>query len=81
MSEAVYARACRIELAVSEISFESEKPVPIRYRGRLIMTQRLDLVVAEKLIVEIKSVDRLHPVHIAQAVSYLRAPAFELRWS
>jgi GxxExxY protein len=78
MNEAVYSRACRIELAASEISFESEKPVPIRYRGRLLTTQRVDLVVAEKLIVEIKSVERLHPVHIAQAVSYLRATGLRI---
>lgn len=73
MSEAVYARACRIELAASGISYEAEKPVPIRYRGQLITTQRIDLLVDGKLIVEVKSVDRLHPVHVAQAVSYLRA--------
>jgi hypothetical protein len=48
MSESVYARACRIELEASAISYEAEKAVPIRYRGR-------------------------HPVHVAQAVSYLRA--------
>jgi GxxExxY protein len=73
MSESVYARACRIELEASELSYEAEKPVPIRYRGRLITTQRIDLVVEAKLVLDVKSVDRLHPVHIAQAVSYLRA--------
>ena len=45
----------------------------IRYRGQLITTQRIDLLVDGKLIVEVKSVDRLHPVHVAQAVGYLRA--------
>ena len=76
--EAVYTRACRIELTASGMSYEAEKAVPIRYRGQLITTQRIDLVVAEKLIVEVKSVDRLHPVHIAQAVSYLRATELRL---
>jgi GxxExxY protein len=73
MSESVYARACRIELEASAISYEAEKAVPIRYRGRLITTQRIDLVVNQRLILEVKSVDRIHPVHVAQAVSYLRA--------
>lgn len=73
MSESVYARACRLELEASELPYEAEKPVPIRYRGRLITTQRIDLVVDRRLIVELKSVDRIHPVHLAQAVSYLRA--------
>ena len=78
MSESVYARACRIELEASELSYEAEKPVPIRYRGRLITTQRIDLVVDKKLIVEVKSVDRIHPVHVAQAVSYLRATGLRI---
>jgi GxxExxY protein len=58
MSENVYVRACRIELEASEIAYQAEKPVPIRYRGRLITTQRIDLVVDQKLILEVKSVDR-----------------------
>jgi len=76
--EAVYARACRLELAASGIPYEAEKAVPIRYRGQLITTQRIDLVVAEELVVEVKSVDRLHPVRISQAVSYLRATELRL---
>jgi GxxExxY protein len=78
MNEGVYSRACQIELAASDVAYEAEKPVPIRYRGRLITTQRIDLVVAGKLIVEVKSVDRIHPVHVAQAVSYLRATGLRI---
>jgi len=78
MSESVYARARRIELAASELPNEGEKAVPIRYRGQLITTQRIDLIVAGKLIVEVKSVERVHPVHVAQAVSYLRATGLRI---
>ena len=42
------------------------------YRGKLLCHQRLDLLVDQRLVVEIKSVERLHPVHVAQVVSYLR---------
>ena len=52
--------------------------VPIRYHGKLICTQRIDLLVEKQLIVEAKFVDRIHPVHVAQAVSYLRATGLRM---
>src|SRR4051794_21419742 len=72
MSEAVYAAAARLELTERAIPFESEKRCVIRYRGRFLCHQRLDLLVDGRLVVEIKSVERLHPVHVTQVVSYLR---------
>jgi len=72
MSEAVYTRACSVELELRGIPFETEKAVAVMYRGRLLCHQRLDLFVARQLIVEVKSVERIHPVHVAQVVSYLR---------
>jgi len=72
LSEVVYSRATCIELDARGIPFEAEKPVPIRYRGELVCRQRIDLFVAGRLVLEIKSVERIHPVHIAQVVSYLR---------
>jgi GxxExxY protein len=73
LNEAVYQRACRMELESCGLSVEVERPVPIRYKGRLICTQRIDLLVERNLIVELKSVERIHAVHVAQTVSYLRA--------
>jgi len=78
LSEAVYQRACLMELESERMAVEVEKPVPIRYRGRLICTQRIDLLVEGQLIVEVKSVERIHPVHVAQAVSYLRATGLRI---
>jgi GxxExxY protein len=72
MSEAVYAAALRIELSARGIAFESEKLLPVRYRGQLIGQHRVDLLVEGQLVVEVKSVESLHPVHVAQVVSYLR---------
>ena len=72
MSEAVYAAAVRIELRARGIAFESEKLLPVRYRGQLIGQHRVDLLVEGQLVVEVKSVESLHPVHVAQVVSYLR---------
>jgi len=78
MNEGVYVRACRLEFEANGVSYDSERPVPIRYHGKLICTQRIDLLVENQLIVEAKAVDRIHPVHVAQAVSYLRATGFRL---
>lgn len=72
MSEGVYAAALRVELEVRRLPFESEKTFPVSYRGKLLCHQRVDLLVDGRLIVEIKSVERLHAAHVAQAVSYVR---------
>jgi GxxExxY protein len=72
MSEGVYAAALRLELTARGIAFESEKLLPVRYRGQLIGHHRVDLFVDARLVVEVKSVESLHPVHVAQVVTYLR---------
>jgi GxxExxY protein len=76
--ETVYARAVRIELGLSGMTFDSERIVPISYRGVHLCNQRLDLVVQEQIIVELKSVERLNPVHRAQVVSYLRTTGLRI---
>jgi len=78
MNEGVYVRACRLEFEENGVSYDSERAVPIRYHGKLICTQRIDLLVESQLILEAKSVDRIHPIHVAQAVSYLRATGLRL---
>lgn len=78
LSEAVYQRACRMELESGGLSVEVERPVPIRYKGRLICTQRIDLLVEGQLVVEVKSLERIHAVHVAQTVSYLRATGLRI---
>jgi GxxExxY protein len=70
--EGIYARAIGIELQARSISFAIEKAVPVAYRGTLLCHQRIDLLVDDRLVVEIKSVDRLAPIHVAQVISYLR---------
>jgi len=72
LNEGVYARACGVELEARGISYESEYPVPIRYRGRLLCHQRIDLFVDGCLVLELKSVDAIHRVHVSQTVTYLR---------
>ena len=72
LNEGVYARACRVELEARGISYESEYPVPISYRGRLLCHQRIDLFIDRRLVLELKSVEAIHRVHVSQTVTYLR---------
>jgi len=51
---------------------ESEKPIPVKYRGTLLCHQRLDLLVEGQLVLELKAVERLDSIHVAQVLSYLR---------
>lgn len=71
--EVAYQRAVGYELEVNGIPFERERIVPITYRGRRIYAHRLDLVVSGQILLELKAVDRLHPVYQAQVISCLRA--------
>ena len=71
--EAVYHKAMCIELQHQGLSFETERRVDIRYRDHVIHSHRVDLVVGQQVVLELKAVDRLTDVHRAQVVSYLRA--------
>lgn len=65
--ESIYQECLEIELKESGIDFQAQVDVPIEYRGHQIMGRyRLDLVVAKTVIIEIKSIDQLAPVHKAQ---------------
>jgi GxxExxY protein len=70
--EAIYHRAVRIELEASGIPFECEKRFPVTYRGKPLYIHRLDLVVDNRVMIELKAVDRFHPVHQSQVLSCLR---------
>ena len=70
--ENIYRRALCIELAAAGLSFEVERQVPVMYRGTLLCHQRLDIVVEGKVLIEIKAVERLAPIHHAQVLCYLK---------
>lgn len=71
--ERVYDRALRVELACRCLPFEAPRSVEVRYRGVVLCRDQLDLVVANVVVVEIKAVKKLRPVHEAQLISYLKA--------
>jgi competence protein ComEC len=70
--ESIYKKAMHIELANRGLSFESERPIQVKYAGIEITGQRVDLIVEGLIVVELKSVVRLDEVHRAQLISYLR---------
>jgi GxxExxY protein len=79
--EAVYSRAVCLELTATGVPYESEKRVPIYYRGELLCEHRLDILVDDNLILELKAVDRLAPVFDAQLRGYMRAAKKKVgRW-
>lgn len=71
--ESTYEECLSKELLLRHIPFERQRPLPITYKGlRLECSYRLDLLVAQKVVVELKSVDVLLPIHQAQVLTYLR---------
>lgn len=70
--ESIYSAALCLELDANGLTFETERPVSVSYRGTLIGRQRVDLIVANAVVIEIKAVTRLDPVFQAKVISYLR---------
>ena len=70
--EATYEEALCMELAEANLSYTRQLRVPVLYKGRIIGEHRPDLVVADRVLVEIKSVEALHSVHRAQTLAYMR---------
>jgi GxxExxY protein len=70
--EAVYEQALAIEFELGGIRFERQYPVGVSYKGRLVGEGRLDFLVDTQLVVELKAVDMLLPIHKAQVISYLK---------
>lgn len=71
--ESVYQRALVLELKSAHLRVEVEKEVVIYYRGLEVGRHKLDLVVEDKIIVELKTVEDLGKAHYAQVRSYLKA--------
>jgi GxxExxY protein len=71
--ESSYEECLCHELALRKIPFERQKPLPLEYKGiRLDCGYRLDLLVAGLVVVEVKAVEEILPVHEMQLVTYLR---------
>ena len=71
--EAFYEEALCLELSTARIPFERQKTITITYQGEKIGEHRLDLLIDQKLVVELKAVAQLDPIHFSILRSYLKA--------
>jgi GxxExxY protein len=71
--EGIYHKAMRVELRKRDVAFETERRVEVRYRGELLGTHHVDLIIQGLVVVELKSIERLDAVHRNQVVAYLKS--------
>ncbi len=76
--EGIYEEALSHELQLRRLPFVRQPPLPLAYKDIVVGDLRPDLVVAGLVIVELKAVDGLTAVHLAQALSFLRASGLVL---
>jgi GxxExxY protein len=71
--ESAYEECLCHELSLQGIRFERQRPLPVIYKGiKIDCSYRLDIVVEDVVIVEVKAVDAIIPVHEAQLLTYLK---------
>ncbi len=76
--ESIYEEALACELSARQIPFERQKEIGVRYKDQIIGRHKLDLLVGESLVVELKTVDALADIHKAQVISYLKVTGLKL---
>jgi len=76
--ESMYEEALCVELVQRGISFQRQAPVSVIYKEQTVGEGRMDIVVGHALVVELKAVEVLLPIHSAQIISYLKATRHQL---
>jgi GxxExxY protein len=76
--ESVYQNALMIELDKAGLSAEPQAPIKVFYDDRIVGDFIADIIVEDKVILELKSVKELHPAHEAQLTNYLKATGIEV---
>jgi len=77
--ESAYQACLFHELLKSGLKVEREKPLPLIYDGKkLDIGYRMDIVLANKLVIEIKSIEGIHNLHLAQLLTYLKLSGCKL---
>ena len=71
--ESVYQECMVVELKSANLDVESDRRVALEYKGKRIRAElKLDLLVGGCVVVELKAVERIHPVYLAQVITYLK---------
>ncbi|MCK4790078.1 MAG: GxxExxY protein [Desulfobacteraceae bacterium] len=77
--ESAYEKCMCHELTLRGLSFECQKPLPVIYKGeKLDCGYRLDIVVEDTIIIELKSCEAIEPIHRAQLLTYLKLSCLTL---
>lgn len=77
--ESAYEECLFYKIVTSGLQAEKQKPMPLIYEDvHLKFGYRIDIVVEDLLVVEVKSCDALHPIHLAQTLTYLRLGGYRL---
>jgi len=78
-SELIYQKAMEVELRLRQVGFVAQASVGVMYKGEHLGEGKLDLLVQDQVIVELKAVDELSPIHKAQVISYFKATRIKLK--
>jgi GxxExxY protein len=71
--ESIYEEALCYEFELQEVKYKRQAPADIIYKGKVIKGQKIDLLVEDEVVVEIKSLSKMPEVALAQTLSYLKA--------
>ena len=76
--ESVYENALALQMQAQGIQFQRQAELAVRFRGQSVGVFRADFVLENKLIIELKAVERLMPAHESQLLNYLKATNIKL---
>jgi GxxExxY protein len=76
--ESVYEEALAIEFDLRGIPYQRQKPIVLIYKEKSVGDSRLDFLVGGELVVELKAVEAVHPIHPAKVINYLKMTGLEL---
>ena len=77
-SEVVYQRSLALEMRVAGLIFQREMTLPLYYRNEEVGARRVDFLVADVLLLELKAVTEILPIHHTQIINYLNAYQLEV---
>ena len=77
-SENIYHKALEIELAMKGINFESEKDIKVWYKGAKVGDYKIDLLIDNQIVVELKVVEDFCDAHVSQVISYLKTASIPI---
>ena len=76
--ESIYEEALALELTRTGIEFERQRAFSVKYKEHIVGEGKVDLLIEGRLVVELKAVEKMQPVHKAQVISYLKATSCQL---